>query len=206
MVANGNRLAGKIALVTGAASGIGLAVTQTFLSEGAKVFGVDFSESNIETASSLLSSQSFDPSTYRFHYADAADESAVIAFVEKCTQELGGLDVAVLNAGIGKITPISKLTLEEYDQHMRVNARGRNVSRSQICCHKDAESGKWRQYHHNSKPCQRSSISRVVCLQHVEICCPRLSRDCGPGIRKRPNQSECSLSWFRGHTSNSCLG
>ncbi|KIY03903.1 uncharacterized protein Z520_00595 [Fonsecaea multimorphosa CBS 102226] len=124
MAASGKRLAGKIALVTGAASGIGLAVTQTFLSEGAKVLGVDFSESNIETASSLLLSQGFDTSAYGFHHADAADESSVIAFVDKCCEDLGGLDIAVLNAGIGVIKPISNLTVEEWDRHMRVNARG----------------------------------------------------------------------------------
>ena len=125
MASHANRLAGKTALVTGAASGIGLGVIQTFLTEGAKVLGVDFSEENIESARSILESQSFDLSTYAFHHADAADEESVIAFVDKCTKDLGGLDIAVLNAGIGTITPISKLTAEEYDRHMRVNARGR---------------------------------------------------------------------------------
>ena len=48
MAEKGNKLKGKVALVTGAASGIGLAVTQTFLAQGAKVFGVDFSKENID--------------------------------------------------------------------------------------------------------------------------------------------------------------
>lgn len=125
MAAKGNRLEGKIAVVTGAASGIGLAVTQLFLSEGAKVLGVDYSESNINAAQSLLKSKDFDANAYSFHHADAADETAVVAFIDKCVQDFGGLDIAVLNAGIGLITPISKLTVEEYDRHMRINARGR---------------------------------------------------------------------------------
>lgn len=119
------RLAGKTAIVTGAASGIGLAVTQLFLTEGAKVLGVDISEKSMESASSLLRSQGFDSSTYAFHKADVADEESVVAFVDKCTNDFGGLDIAVLNAGVGVILPISKTSSEEYDRHMRVNARGR---------------------------------------------------------------------------------
>lgn len=120
-----NKLADKTALVTGAASGIGLSVTQLFLSEGAKVFGVDISEKGIQSATSLLQSQGFDSSTYAFQKADVADEGSVIAFVDKCFQDLGGLDIVVLNAGVGAILPISNTTSEEYDRQLRINARGR---------------------------------------------------------------------------------
>lgn len=125
MGSQGNRLAGKIALVTGAASGIGLAVTQSFLSEGAKVFGVDISEANLESAGSLLQSQGFESGTYTFHQADVADEDSVIAFVDKCTNQLGGLDIAVLNAGIGIHGSIAQTTMDDWDRQMRINARGR---------------------------------------------------------------------------------
>lgn len=119
------RLAGKTAVVTGAASGIGLAVTQLFLSEGAKVLAVDFSDKNIESAKSQLQADGFDSGSYTFHNADVADEESVIAFVEKGVTELGGLDIVVLNAGIGFIKPIVDTNAEEYDRLMRINARGR---------------------------------------------------------------------------------
>lgn len=125
MASNTGRLAGKIALVTGAASGIGLAVTQLFLSEGAKVFGVDISEKSIEAAGSLLQSKGYQSSAYLYHNADVADEASVVAFVEKCTTDLGGLDIVVLNAGVGIIKPIAETTMEDYDLTLRVNARGR---------------------------------------------------------------------------------
>lgn len=120
------RLANKIAVVTGGASGIGLAVAKTFLTEGAKVFIVDFSPSNISSATSTLKDHGYDTQSYSFHHADAADEQSVIAYVDKCVEKFGGLDVAVLNAGIGaRPQPLSQLSVEEYDTIMRVNARGR---------------------------------------------------------------------------------
>lgn len=125
MAEKGNKLKGKVALVTGAASGIGLAVTQTFLAQGAKVFGVDFSKENIDKASLLLEKEGFDKSAYVFQLGDVADEEVVRSLVGKCAQSFERLDIAVLNAGIGVIKPISELTLEEYDRQMRINARGR---------------------------------------------------------------------------------
>ncbi|KIW97961.1 uncharacterized protein Z519_01545 [Cladophialophora bantiana CBS 173.52] len=121
---NLNRLAGKVALITGGASGIGLAVAQTFLTEGAKVLVVDYSAANIESARSLLSSQGLASDIVKFHQADASDEESVIAFVDKCVQDFGSLDIAVLNAGIGTQFFISDLTAAEYDRMMRINARG----------------------------------------------------------------------------------
>jgi len=81
------RLQNKTALITGAASGIGLAVTQTFLQEGAKVFIVDFSSKNIQSATSLLKTAGYDESTaFTFHEADAADEPSVVAFIDACVK------------------------------------------------------------------------------------------------------------------------
>ena len=128
-----NRLAGKVALVTGGASGIGLAVTQVFVAEGAKVLVIDYSNANIESARSLCSSQGISSDKVAFHEADASDEESVIAFVDKCTQQFGSLDIAVLNAGVAFQVPISSLSAAEYDRLMRINARGRRCHHVPAC-------------------------------------------------------------------------
>jgi NAD(P)-dependent dehydrogenase (short-subunit alcohol dehydrogenase family) len=121
-----SRFTDKVALLTGGAAGIGLAVAQALLDEGAKVFIVDYSAPNIESASQTLQSAGYNKSAYLLHYADAADDASVIAFVDKCVEVFGALDVAVLNAGIGGIQkPIWEFSAEEYDLIMRINARGR---------------------------------------------------------------------------------
>ncbi|GIJ81523.1 hypothetical protein Asppvi_000022 [Aspergillus pseudoviridinutans] len=120
------RLSEKTTLITGGASGIGLAVAQVFLSEGAKVFIIDYSAANIESARTLLQSRGYNPTNYIFHLADAADEESVISFVDNCVCDFGGLDIAIFNAGIGgKQKPLSQSSAEEYDDIMRINARGR---------------------------------------------------------------------------------
>jgi NAD(P)-dependent dehydrogenase (short-subunit alcohol dehydrogenase family) len=121
-----SRFTGKVALLTGGASGIGLAVAEAFMDEGARVFIVDYSIPNIQSAGSVLESKGYHRSSYVLHQADAADEASVIAFVDKCVSDFGGLDVAVFNAGIGGTQkPVWKSTAEEYDLVMRINARGR---------------------------------------------------------------------------------
>jgi NADP-dependent 3-hydroxy acid dehydrogenase YdfG len=121
-----SRFTDKMVLLTGGAAGIGLAVAQALLDEGAKVFIVDYSVPNIELASQALQSAGNNKKAYLLHYADAADDASVIAFVDKCVEVFGALDVAVLNAGIGGIQkPIWEFSAEEYDLIMRINARGR---------------------------------------------------------------------------------
>lgn len=138
MTSNNQKLAGKVAVVTGGAAGIGLAVTELFLLEGAKVLAVDYSESNIDSARKQLQSKSFDPKTFVFQHADVSDEDSVITFIEKAMSELGGLDILVLNAGVGAILPISEVTMQEWDRQMRINARGRmwSILHSFCCSHR----------------------------------------------------------------------
>ena len=55
---------------------------------------------------------------------DVGDEAAVVAAVDQVVHEFGRLDVAVLNAGVGGMTPLLRMTTDEWDRVMRVNLRG----------------------------------------------------------------------------------
>jgi len=122
------RLDKQIALVTGGASGIGYAITETFLREGAKVFIVDFSSQNIERAQRQLKESGIATTEdlYEFHEADASKDASVSGSIEACVKRFGTLDIAILNAGIG-LPPKQLVDYEEqdFDKIMTVNARGR---------------------------------------------------------------------------------
>jgi NAD(P)-dependent dehydrogenase (short-subunit alcohol dehydrogenase family) len=102
-------LSGASAVVTGGASGIGAATVDALHDAGAKVAVLD-----------LAASSNGDV----HHVVDVGDEAAVVGAVGSVARELGGLDAAVLNAGIGGTAPLLRMTTDEWDRVMRVNLRG----------------------------------------------------------------------------------
>ncbi|HEX7521650.1 MAG TPA: SDR family oxidoreductase [Acidimicrobiia bacterium] len=110
-------LESKVALVTGGASGIGRAAVERFAAEGARICVVDLTEDvGREIAEAVDGS---------FHRADVGDSEQVDAAFAACERELGGVDIAFLNAGIalGRVE-LEDLTDEEYRRIMRVNVDG----------------------------------------------------------------------------------
>ncbi len=106
--------AGEVALVTGAASGIGKACAQSMLARGAAVIGLDLQP--VRDAAMLKDKN------FLGIECDITDETAVLNAIEAGVRRFGGLDLMVLNAGIfGKTVPISGLSLAEWDKVMRVN-------------------------------------------------------------------------------------
>jgi NAD(P)-dependent dehydrogenase (short-subunit alcohol dehydrogenase family) len=114
------RLAGKRALVTGGTTGIGFAIADRFLTEGAKVAvtGRDRDVGHRAEASLRQSGDAW------FLAADAVDPRAVTESVDAALERLGGLDVLVNNAGIGVEAGLLATPLADFDRVMDVNVRG----------------------------------------------------------------------------------
>ena len=106
-------LEGQVALVTGAASGIGRAVAAKFLSQGAAVVGLDLNEDIGET---------FTGKAWLGMTCDVTDLDQVTAALDAASDRLGGLDVLVLNAGIfPPAAPVAALEMTAWQRVMRVN-------------------------------------------------------------------------------------
>lgn len=106
------QLAGKVAIVTGHASGIGAAVTAAFLAEGAKVLGVDRSA----TPHALLDHPGFAGIELDLTASDAGTAS-----VAACRERLGEPDVLINNAGIGDARPILDTSDDDLGRYFAVN-------------------------------------------------------------------------------------
>ena len=113
-----NRLAGKSAIVTGGASGIGKAIAQLFLENGADVLVVDIS--NLEATQRELAAFG----NVRTIKADVRSMSDAQAAIQMAVSEFGKLDILVCNAGITSVSPIEQLEEEEWDRVLDTNLKG----------------------------------------------------------------------------------
>jgi NAD(P)-dependent dehydrogenase (short-subunit alcohol dehydrogenase family) len=114
------RLKDKVAIITGAASGIGRATAELFVREGAEVALVDLQQGPLESLAATLGQNQ----TAAFA-ADVAEPADVQRYVAQTVERFGGLDIAVFNVGIaGEIKPIAEASLEVFDRVMAVNVRG----------------------------------------------------------------------------------
>jgi NAD(P)-dependent dehydrogenase (short-subunit alcohol dehydrogenase family) len=114
-------LEGSRAIVTGAARGIGEATARRFCEEGARVVLVDRDADGAEAAAAALREAGHDAHA---RPADVTDEEAIAHAVDWADELLGGLDVAVANAGVLSVRPLPELSLAEFEQTLRVNVLG----------------------------------------------------------------------------------
>jgi NAD(P)-dependent dehydrogenase (short-subunit alcohol dehydrogenase family) len=116
------RLAGKRAIVTGAASGIGRASAIRFAQEGAATLAVDLDEAGLaETVEQIEKAGG----RARGLRADAGDEAAVAELVGRCVREFGGLEAVYANAGVtGPAAQLLEISGEDWAQVLRVNLVG----------------------------------------------------------------------------------
>jgi len=115
------RFAGKVALVTGAARGLGRVTAQAFAREGAKVVASDIDVAGGEETASLIRAAGGEALFVR---ADVGVESDVAAMIGKTVEAYGHLDCAVNNAGVVLFQPLAEETAEGFEFHLHTNLRG----------------------------------------------------------------------------------
>jgi NAD(P)-dependent dehydrogenase (short-subunit alcohol dehydrogenase family) len=108
-----SRLNGKVAVITGGSSGIGLATAQRFVQEGASVFITGRRQSELDKAKALIGD---DVTTIAADATNSADLDKLFATV---LEEKGALDILVANSGRVEPEELGKITEENFEPHLR---------------------------------------------------------------------------------------
>ena len=111
-------LTGKVAIVTGSTKGIGLAVAERLINEGASVAITSRTASDVESVAGRLGDHAIGI------VCDVADPESCAALVQKTVDHFGRLDVLVNNAGLGIFKPIGEMSVEEWRLQVDVNLGG----------------------------------------------------------------------------------
>lgn len=116
------RLEGKVAVITGAASGIGFACAKRYAEEGAAVVGCDLGEAAgwDQVVAAAKGAQ--------FHRTDVRDEEALQAVAAAAREEFGRIDVLVTAAGVAGGGPVHLLPVEEWQRVQDINLKGTYLS------------------------------------------------------------------------------
>jgi NAD(P)-dependent dehydrogenase (short-subunit alcohol dehydrogenase family) len=114
------RLAGRRAIVTGGARGIGFGIAERFAAEGATVALVDLRAEEVKAAAAALDGAAV--------VADLADADQARAAVREAADAIGGLDVLVNNAGILHMAPLLEIDIADWDRTFDINVRSMLVT------------------------------------------------------------------------------
>ena len=116
-------LAGRVAVITGGAGGIGMATARRLLDEGACVVLTDvLADALAESEKELVEAYSRD--VVRSAVSDVTDEASVIASFRKAVREYGGVDILVSSAGIASAAPYEDTSLELWEKNIGILATG----------------------------------------------------------------------------------
>jgi NAD(P)-dependent dehydrogenase (short-subunit alcohol dehydrogenase family) len=115
------RLARRVAVITGAGSGIGRAMALRFAAEGARVLAADLSAEQAEATATTIRAQN---GTAEALAVDVANQIQVQAMVERAHARFGQIDILCNNAGIGSTSSVVDQDPEEWERVMAVNVRG----------------------------------------------------------------------------------
>jgi NAD(P)-dependent dehydrogenase (short-subunit alcohol dehydrogenase family) len=123
-------LDGKVAVVTGAASGVGLGIAQEFAGNGARVVITDLQRKHLDEAVETIG-----PNCCGI-VADVTRLADMQAMYHEVNARHGRLDAVVANAGIGAHAPLAEITEEQFDRTFNVNTKGVlfTVQPALLCC------------------------------------------------------------------------
>jgi NAD(P)-dependent dehydrogenase (short-subunit alcohol dehydrogenase family) len=111
-----NSLGGRVSVITGAAMGLGFAIAEEFVAEGATVVGCDILDEAGAAAMKSIGAV--------YVHADVSHENEMEAAVATAVDRFGRLDILVNNAGIGPYKDLTETTEEELDRDLAVNLKG----------------------------------------------------------------------------------
>jgi NAD(P)-dependent dehydrogenase (short-subunit alcohol dehydrogenase family) len=112
------QLSGKVAVITGASTGIGFAIAGCFVAEGARVFITGRRKDILDSAAGELGEAATGVD------CDASRLADLDALYEQVAADAGRIDVLVANAGGGGLSPLGQVTEEEFDETFATNAKG----------------------------------------------------------------------------------
>lgn len=113
-----NKLQNKVAVITGANSGIGLATAKLFLKNGAKVVLAGRRENALKEAAKDLTGD------FITVVADVSKDEDNVSLIKKTVEKYGSIDILFLNAGVAPVTPTTDITAEHYNEVFDINVKG----------------------------------------------------------------------------------
>ena len=129
------RLQDKVALITGAGSGIGRATAERFAEEGAKVVAADLKAETAQATADAIGGDAFGVGI------DVTDRASIAAVMEETVGRFGGLDVIVCNAGVTIVGSVMDLSEEQWDKELDTNLKSVFLCAKEAWPHLEARGG-----------------------------------------------------------------
>jgi len=123
MSERGLKLANKVAIITGAGSGIGAATSKLFSQLGATLSLLDINEENLKIVASECEKSSVGQKKPMTFVGSVGDTELMKKFIEETIKKFGKIDILINNAGITKLTTLLSSPLEDYDKIFDINVR-----------------------------------------------------------------------------------